>query len=97
MISRISGANRGPSSIQKEVLCGATTYAPEKIRCASRGGEAQRAAVGAQRGLVVVVVVGQRGALAAAVQPEDQRRAGRGGVERSGEYSRYFMPEPETW
>ena len=31
----MSGANRGPSSIQNDVLCGATTYAPEKIRCAS--------------------------------------------------------------
>jgi hypothetical protein len=37
------------------------------------GGEAERAAVGAQRGLVVVVAVRQGGAFAAAVQPDDQR------------------------
>src|SRR5205085_2701767 len=36
------------------------------------GGEAEGAAVGPQRGLVVVVAVGQRGALSPAVQPDDE-------------------------
>ena len=46
--------------------------AVEDLLCLT-GCEAQRASVGAQRGLVVVVVVRQGGALAAAVQPDDQR------------------------